>query len=86
MFPPPLTATAVPAAAAPAAATPRIAPVPMPPLATNPAGREGNTATAALFTNGAAGASFLHSSAERTTIGLYSAVLPALNRRSWASM
>jgi hypothetical protein len=82
---PPLTANAVVAAAVPAAAIPMTAPAPMPPLATNPAGREGNTATVALFTNGAAGRSFLHSWAELTTIGLYSAVRPELNRRSWAS-
>jgi hypothetical protein len=72
------TATAVPAAAAPAPAMPMTAAVPMPPP-TNPAGRAGKTATAALLTKGATGASFLHSWADRTTIGAYSEVRAGSN-------
>ncbi len=61
-----------------------MAAVPIPPP-TKPAGTAGNTATVALFRNGATGTFFLHSCADFTTIGSYSAVLPALNALSWPS-
>src|SRR6185503_10140775 len=78
------TATAVPAAAAPAAAMPTTAAVPIPPP-TKPAGSAGNTATVALFKKGATGTSFLHSWADFTTMGAYSAVRAGSNVSFWAS-
>src|SRR6185503_2281719 len=68
------TTTAVVAAAAPAPTIPTTAAVPIPPAPTNPAGTDGNSATVALLRKGATGMSFLHSCAERTTMGAYSAV------------
>jgi hypothetical protein len=78
------TTAAVPAAAAPAPTIPTMAAVPMPPP-TNPAGTAGKTATVALLRNGATGTSFLHSCAERTTIGAYSAVRAGSKVLFWAS-
>src|SRR5258707_1480383 len=78
------TMAVVPATAAPAPTIPTTAAVPMPPP-TNPAGTEGNTATVALFRNGATGTFFLHSCAERTTIGAYSAVRDGMKALSCAS-
>lgn len=65
---------ATPVRAVPAAVIARIVGAPSAPAA-NPAGIDGNTATVALGTNGAT-IFFLHSSAERTTVGPYSAVCP----------
>src|SRR5207244_11005943 len=67
------TTAAVPAAAAPAPTIPTTAAVPIPPP-TKPAGTAGNTATVALFKNGATGTFFLHSWADFTTMGSNSAV------------
>jgi hypothetical protein len=72
------------AAAAPAPTMPTTAAVPIPPP-TKPAGKDGKTATVALFRNGATGTSFLHSCAERTTIGAYSAVREGTKALFWAS-
>ncbi|PYQ40170.1 MAG: hypothetical protein DMF77_19205 [Acidobacteria bacterium] len=67
------TMAAVPATAAPAPTIPTTAAVPIPPP-TKPAGTAGNTATVALFKNGATGTFFLHSWADFTTMGSNSAV------------
>src|SRR6185436_12316991 len=77
------TTTAVPATAAPAPTMPTTAAVPIVPAPTNPAGTLGNTATVALFRNGATGTSFLHSCADRTTIGADSAVRAGSKALFW---